>query len=62
MSAARMNGAVVIFWDRLNWVPQSVLRLTKEDGGAGVGSPGEQSGGFQAAVYPRYLLGHDDVV
>ena len=51
--------AVIInfFWDKLHWVPQSVLYLPKEEGGAGVSSPGEQSGGFQAAVYPAVPLG-----
>ena len=44
------------FWDKLHWVPQSVLYLPKEEGGRGQFIWG-QSGGFQAAVCPALPLG-----
>ena len=42
------------FWDKLHWV---CIISSKRRGGAGVSSPGEQSGCFQAAVYLAVPLG-----
>ncbi|KAI3355856.1 hypothetical protein L3Q82_004226 [Scortum barcoo] len=42
--ASRLREAVLVdfFWDRLHWVPQSILFLPKEEGGQGSGPSSQQ--------------------
>ena len=54
---------VDFFWDRLHWVPQSVLFLPKEDGGHGLVHLASRGGGaFRLQFVQRLLTGLGDLV
>ena len=50
------------YWDKLHWVPQSVLYLPKEEGGQGLVHLGSRAAAFRLQFVQRYLSCHDDVV
>ena len=50
------------FWDKLHWVPQSVLYLPKEEGGQGLIHLESRSAAFRLQHIQRYLTGSEEVV
>lgn len=48
---------VDFFWDRLHWVPQSVLFLSKEDGGQGLIHLASRGAAFRLQFIQRFLTG-----
>ena len=50
------------FWDRLHWVPQSVLYLPRDEGGQGLIHIESRVAAFRFQFIQRYLIGPRDVV
>ena len=44
---------VDFFWGKMHWIPQSVLFLPKEEGGAGPGPSGQQGRCLPPPVHPE---------
>lgn len=53
---------VEFFWDRLHWVPQSVLFLPKEEGGQGLVHLASRTAAFRLQFAQRFLTGPVDLV
>ena len=53
---------VDFFWDKLHWVPQSVLFLPKEEGGQGLIHIESRIAAFRVQFAQRYLIGPNDLV
>lgn len=53
---------VDFFWDRLHWVPQSVLFLPKEEGGQGLIHLASRGAAFRLCFIQRLLVGPIDLV
>ena len=53
---------VNFFWDRLHWVPQSVLFLPKDDGGQGLIHLSSRAAAFRFQFLQRFLCGPADLV
>ena len=53
---------VDFFWDRLHWVPQSVLFLPKEEGGQGLVHLASRGAAFRLQFIQRLLTGPTDLV
>lgn len=50
------------FWDRLHWIPQSVLFLSKEEGGHGLVHLASRGATFRLQFIQRLLTGPKDLV
>ncbi len=53
---------VDFFWDRMHWVPQSVLFLPKEEGGQGLIHLASRGAAFRLQFIQRFLVGPRDLV
>ncbi|KAK5933251.1 hypothetical protein CgunFtcFv8_013746 [Champsocephalus gunnari] len=53
---------VDFFWDRMHWVPQSVLFLPKEEGGHGLVHLASRGAAFRLRFVQRFLTGPADLV
>ncbi|KAI3359133.1 hypothetical protein L3Q82_002590 [Scortum barcoo] len=53
---------VDFFWDRLHWVPQSILFLPKEEGGQGLVHLASRGAAFRLQFLQRLLTGPADLV
>ncbi|KAI3352111.1 hypothetical protein L3Q82_020926 [Scortum barcoo] len=53
---------VDFFWDKLHWVPQSVLFLPKEEGGQGLVHLASRAAAFRLQFIQRLLSGPKDLV
>ncbi|KAJ4939593.1 hypothetical protein JOQ06_029037, partial [Pogonophryne albipinna] len=53
---------VDFFWDRMHWVPQSVLFLPKEEGGHGLVHLASRGAAFRLRFVQRFLIGPADLV
>ncbi|KAI3358172.1 hypothetical protein L3Q82_003167 [Scortum barcoo] len=62
--ASRLREAVLVdfFWDRLHWVPQSILFLPKEEGGQGLVHLASRGAAFRLQFLQRLLTGPADLV
>ncbi|KAL2076888.1 hypothetical protein ACEWY4_027518 [Coilia grayii] len=49
------------FWDKLHWIPQSVLYLPKEDGGQGLVHLASRGAAFRLQFIQRFLTGPEDL-
>ncbi len=60
---SRVQAVMVdFFWDRLHWVPQSVLFLPKEEGGHGFVHLASRGAAFRLQFIQRFLTGPVDLV
>lgn len=60
---ARLQAVLVdFFWDRLHWVPQSVLFLPKEEGGQGLVHLASRGAVFGLEFVQRFLTGPADLI
>lgn len=60
---ARIQSVIVdFFWDRLHWVPQSVLFLPREEGGQGLIHLASRGAAFRLQFAQRLLSGPVDLV
>ena len=50
------------FWDKLHWLPQSILYLQKEDGGHGLMHLASRRATFRLEFIKRFLTGPKDLV
>ncbi|KAK3517607.1 hypothetical protein QTP70_012966 [Hemibagrus guttatus] len=53
---------VDFFWDGLHWIPQSVLHLSKEEGGQGLVQLASRSAAFRLRFLQRLLTGPKDLI
>lgn len=53
---------VDFFWDRLHWVPQSMLFLPVEEGGPGLVSLSSRYATFRLQFIQKFLIGSVDVI
>ncbi len=53
---------VNFFWDKLHWIPQSVLFLSREEGGQGLVHLASRTATFRLQFIQRYLSGPEDLV
>ncbi|XP_063765417.1 transposon TX1 uncharacterized 149 kDa protein [Eleginops maclovinus] len=53
---------VDFFWDRMHWVPQSILFLPKEEGGHGLVHLASRGAAFRLRFVQRFLTGPADLV
>ncbi|KAI3355854.1 hypothetical protein L3Q82_004224 [Scortum barcoo] len=60
---SRIQAVLVdFFWDRLHWVPQSILFLPKEEGGQGLVHLASRGAAFRLQFLQRLLTGPADLV
>ncbi|KAI3376754.1 hypothetical protein L3Q82_000356 [Scortum barcoo] len=60
---SRIQAVLVdFFWDRLHWVPQSILFLPKEEGGQGLVHLASRGAAFSLQFLQRLLTGPADLV
>lgn len=52
---------VDFFWDRLHWIPQSVLFLPKEEGGQGLVHLASRGAAFRLQYIQRFLTGPENL-
>ncbi len=53
---------VNFFWNKLHWVPQSVLFLSRDEGGHGPVHLASRTATFRLQFIQRYLTGPEDLV
>jgi exonuclease III len=54
----RLQSIIVdFFWDKLHWVPQSILFLPKEEGGQGIASLASRKAAFRLQFLQSFLYG-----
>lgn len=59
---SQLQRIFVDFWDRLHWIPQSVLFLPKDEGGQGLVHLPSRMATFRLQFIQRFLTGPDDLV
>ena len=60
---AKIQAIIVdFFWDKYHWVPQSVLYLSKEEGGQGLVHLASRAAAFRFQFIQRLLYGPENVV
>ena len=58
---ARIQGIILdFFWDKLHWIPQDVLYLSKEEGGQGLVHLESRKGAFRIEFLKSLLYGPPD--
>lgn len=58
----RIYSYVDFVWDKLHWIPQSVLFLSSEEGGHGLVHLASGGGAFRFQLVQRLLTGPSDLV
>ncbi|KAK0147956.1 Transposon TX1 uncharacterized protein [Merluccius polli] len=53
---------VNFFWDKLHWIPQSVLYLSRDEGGQGLVHLASRTATFRLQFIQKYLTGPDGLV
>ena len=53
---------VNFFWNKLHWIPQSVLFLSRDEGGQGLVHLASRSATFRLQFIQKYLTGPEDLV
>ena len=60
---ARIQAKMVnFFWSKKHWVPQSVLFLSRDEGGQGLVHLASRTATFRIQFIQRYLTGPEDLV